>query len=67
MNNFFVQKFEALMGYQDGNYILSDENVLFFHLSISLEARRHQLAQESSLEEIDRISLLGRLSRKKVK
>ncbi len=33
LNNFFVQKFEALMGYQDGNYILSDESVLFFHLS----------------------------------
>ncbi|MDA9723274.1 hypothetical protein N9U36_02580 [Candidatus Pelagibacter sp.] len=33
LNNFFVQKFEALMGYEDGNYILSDENVLFFHLS----------------------------------
>ena len=33
MNNFFVQKFEVLMGYQENNFILSDENILFFHLS----------------------------------
>ena len=33
LNNFFVQKYEVLMGYEDENYILSDENVLFFHLS----------------------------------
>ena len=33
LDNFFVQKFEVLMGYEDNNYILSDENVLYFHLS----------------------------------
>ena len=33
VNNFFVEKFEVLMGYEDENYILSDENILFFHLS----------------------------------
>ncbi len=33
LDNFFVQKFEVLMGYEDSNYILSDENVLYFHLS----------------------------------
>ncbi len=33
LDNFFVQKFEVLMGYKDRNYILSDENVLYFHLS----------------------------------
>ena len=33
LDNFFVQKFEVLMGYQDNNYILSDKNVLYFHLS----------------------------------
>ncbi len=33
LNNFFVQKFEVLMGYKDNNFILSDENVLYFHLS----------------------------------
>ena len=33
LDNFFVQKFEVLMGYEDSNYILSDKNVLFFHLS----------------------------------
>ncbi len=33
LDNFFVQKFEVLMGYEDSNYILSDDNVLYFHLS----------------------------------
>ncbi len=33
LDNFFVQKFEVLMGYEDKNYILSDENILYFHLS----------------------------------
>ena len=33
VNNFFVEKFEVLMGYEDENNILSDENILFFHLS----------------------------------
>ncbi len=33
LDSFFVQKFEVLMGYEDSNYILSDENVLYFHLS----------------------------------
>ena len=33
LDDFFVQKFEVLMGYEDGNYILSDENILYFHLS----------------------------------
>ena len=33
LDNFFVQKFEVLMGYEDSNYILSDKNVLYFHLS----------------------------------
>jgi len=32
-NDFFVKKFEVLMGYEDNNFILSDENVLYFHLS----------------------------------
>ncbi len=32
-NEFFVKKFEVLMGYEDNNFILSDENVLYFHLS----------------------------------
>ena len=33
LNDFFVKKFEVLMGYEDSNFILSDENILFFHLS----------------------------------
>ena len=33
LDNFFVQKFEVLMGYEDSNYLLSDENILYFHLS----------------------------------
>ena len=33
LNDFFVKKFEVLMGYEDNNFILSDENVLYFHLS----------------------------------
>ncbi len=33
LDDFFVRKFEVLMGYEDSNYILSDENVLYFHLS----------------------------------
>ncbi len=33
LNDFFVKKFEVLMGYEDNNYILSDENILYFHLS----------------------------------
>ena len=33
LDDFFVQKFEVLMGYEDSNYILSDENILYFHLS----------------------------------
>jgi hypothetical protein len=33
LDNFFVQKFEVLMGYEDSNHILSDENILYFHLS----------------------------------
>ena len=33
LNDFFVKKFEVLMGYEDSNYILSDENILYFHLS----------------------------------
>ena len=32
-NEFFVKKFEVLMGYEENNFILSDENILFFHLS----------------------------------
>ncbi len=33
LNDFFVKKFEVLMGYEDSNHILSDENILYFHLS----------------------------------
>ncbi len=33
LNEFFVKKFEVLMGYQENNFILSDDNILFFHLS----------------------------------
>ena len=33
LNDFFVKKFEVLMGYKDNNFLLSDENVLYFHLS----------------------------------
>ena len=33
LNDFFIQKFEVLMGYKENNFILSDENILFFHLS----------------------------------
>ena len=33
LNDFFVQKFEVLMGYEDNNFVLSDENILYFHLS----------------------------------
>tara|TARA_Y100000590_G_scaffold177283_1_gene202454 strand:+ start:2525 stop:4267 length:1743 start_codon:yes stop_codon:yes gene_type:complete len=33
IDNFFVKKFEVLMGYEENNYIVSDKNVLFFHLS----------------------------------
>ena len=33
LNSFFVNKFEVLMGYEESNYILSDENILFLHLS----------------------------------
>ncbi len=50
MNNFFVQKFEALMGYQDGNYILSDENVLFFHLSHKTDEKLIYYPTEESKE-----------------
>ena len=32
-DEFFVQKFEVLMGYEDENFILSDSNILYFHLS----------------------------------
>ena len=33
LNSFFVKKFEVLMGYEENNYIISDKNILFFHLS----------------------------------
>ncbi len=33
LNDFFVKKFEVLMGYENDNFILSDENILYFHLS----------------------------------
>ena len=33
LDDFFVQKFDVLMGYKDNNFILSDENILYFHLS----------------------------------
>ena len=33
LNEFFVQKFEVLMGYEKNNFIISDENILYFHLS----------------------------------
>ena len=33
LDEFFVKKFEVLMGYEENNYILSDENILYFHLS----------------------------------
>ena len=33
LNEFFVKKFEVLMGYEENNFILSDENILYFHLS----------------------------------
>ena len=32
-DDFFAKKFEVLMGYEDSNYILSDKNILYFHLS----------------------------------
>ena len=28
LNDFFVKKFEVLMGYEDSNFILSDDNIL---------------------------------------
>ncbi len=33
LDDFFVKKFEALMGYEENNYIVSDKNILYFHLS----------------------------------
>jgi len=33
LDDFFVKKFEVLMGYEESNYIVSDKNVLYFHLS----------------------------------
>ena len=33
LDDFFTKKFEVLMGYEDSNYILSDKNILYFHLS----------------------------------
>ena len=33
VNEFFAKKFEVLMGYEENNFILSDENILYFHLS----------------------------------
>ncbi len=33
LDDFFVKKFEVLMGYEDSNYVLSDENILYFHIS----------------------------------
>ena len=33
LDDFFAKKFEVLMGYEDSNYILSDKNILYFHLS----------------------------------
>ncbi len=33
LDDFFVKKFEALMGYEENNYIVSDQNMLYFHLS----------------------------------
>ena len=33
INDFFVKKFNVLMGYEKNNFILSDENILYFHLS----------------------------------
>ena len=33
LDEFFVKKFEVLMGYEENNYLISDKNILYFHLS----------------------------------
>ncbi len=33
LDEFFIKKFEVLMGYEENNYIFSDKNILYFHLS----------------------------------
>ena len=33
LDDFFVKKFEVLMGYEENNFIVSDKNILYFHLS----------------------------------
>ena len=50
LDDFFIKKFEVLMGYEEGNYIVSDKNMLYFHLSHKTDNNFIYLPQVDSSE-----------------
>ena len=50
LDDFFVKKFEVLMGYEESNYIVSDDNMLYFHLSHKTDKNFVYLPQADSPE-----------------
>ena len=50
LDEFFIQKFEVLMGYEDDNFIFSDKNILYFHLSHKTDSNFLYFPQTDSKE-----------------
>ena len=50
MDEFFTKKFQVLMGYEENNFIVSDKNILYFHLSHKTDENFIYLPQIDSPE-----------------
>ena len=50
MDEFFTKKFQVLMGYEENNFIVSDKNILYFHLSHKTDENFIYLPQVDSPE-----------------
>ena len=50
LDDFFTNKFQVLMGYEENNYIVSDKSVLYFHLSHKTDENFIYLPQLESPE-----------------
>ena len=50
LDEFFTKKFQVLMGYEENNFIVSDKNILYFHLSHKTDENFIYLPQIDSPE-----------------
>ena len=50
LDEFFTKKFQVLMGYEENNFIVSDKNILYFHLSHKTDENFIYLPQVDSPE-----------------